>query len=129
MCQHDNKVFLFHSLSSRTPFWIRGTYDPRGPGGAIALQILHLGEFQTVTGSAHPCQPPSTRCKLLINMVLSRLIVPSRLPGTLFLRNLVERRSLLFRLVRRDFEQRFVGSAVGWIWSLVQPLVQLGIWV
>ncbi|MGO9894624.1 MAG: ABC transporter permease [Bryobacteraceae bacterium] len=52
-----------------------------------------------------------------------------RLPGTLFLRNLIERRSLLFQLVRRDFEQRFVGSAMGWIWSLVQPLVQLGIWV
>ena len=52
-----------------------------------------------------------------------------RLPGTLFLRNLVERRSLLFQLVRRDFQQRFVGSAVGWIWTLVQPLVQLAIWV
>jgi lipopolysaccharide transport system permease protein len=45
------------------------------------------------------------------------------------LRNLIERRSLLFQLVRRDFEQRFVGSAMGWIWSLVQPLVQLAIWV
>ena len=32
------------------------------------------------------------------------------LPGTHFLRNLVERRSLLFQLVRRDFQQRFVGS-------------------
>ena len=41
----------------------------------------------------------------------------------------MERRSLLFQLVRRDFEQRFVGSAMGWIWSLVQPLVQLAIWV
>ena len=44
-------------------------------------------------------------------------------PGTLFLRNLVERRSLLFQLVRRDFEQRFVGSAIGWIWGLIHPLV------
>jgi ABC-type polysaccharide/polyol phosphate export permease len=52
-----------------------------------------------------------------------------RLPGTLFLRNLVERRSLLFQLVRRDFEQRFVGSAIGWIWGLIQPLVQLACWV
>ncbi|MBK9170839.1 MAG: ABC transporter permease [Bryobacterales bacterium] len=48
-----------------------------------------------------------------------------RLPGTLFLRNLVERRSLLFQLVRRDFEQRFVGSAVGWVWGLIHPLVLL----
>jgi ABC-type polysaccharide/polyol phosphate export permease len=51
-----------------------------------------------------------------------------RLPGTLFLRNLVERRSLLFQLVRRDFEQRFVGSAMGWIWSLIHPLVLLVSW-
>jgi lipopolysaccharide transport system permease protein len=41
----------------------------------------------------------------------------------------VERRSLLFQLVRRDFEQRFVGSAVGWIWGIIQPLVQLLSWV
>src|SRR5437879_12380978 len=67
-------------------------------------------------------------CKLLINLVLSRLIVPRRIPGTLFLRNLVERRSLLFQLVRRDFEQRFVGSAIGWIWGLIHPLVLLISW-
>ena len=41
----------------------------------------------------------------------------------------MERRSLLFQLVRRDFEQRFVGSAVGWIWGLINPLVQLLSWV
>ena len=52
----------------------------------------------------------------------------TRVPGTLFLRNLVERRSLLFQLVRRDFEQRFVGSAIGWIWGLIHPLVQLLVW-
>lgn len=48
-----------------------------------------------------------------------------RFPGALFLRNLVERRSLLFQLVRRDFEQRFVGSAMGWVWGLINPLIQL----
>src|SRR4030042_4640860 len=52
-----------------------------------------------------------------------------RVPGTLFLRNLVERRSLLFQLVRRDFEQRFVGSAMGWVWGLIHPLVLLLSWV
>ena len=62
-------------------------------------------------------------------MVLLPFTVPGRLPGTLFLRNLVERRSLLFQLVRRDFEQRFVGSAVGLIWGLIQPLVLLLSWV
>jgi len=41
---------------------------------------------------------------------------------------LVERRSLLFQLVRRDFQQRFVGSAMGWIWSLIHPLVLLASW-
>src|SRR5690349_7692906 len=51
-----------------------------------------------------------------------------RIPGSLFLRNLVERRSLLFHMVRRDFEQRFIGSAMGWIWGLIHPLVLLLSW-
>src|ERR1700678_847335 len=55
--------------------------------------------------------------------------MPRRVPGTHFLRNLVARRSLLFQLVRRDFEQRFVGSAVGWVWGLIHPLVLLLSWV
>ena len=48
--------------------------------------------------------------------------------GQKFLRNLVERRTLLYQLVRRDFEQRFVGSAVGWLWGLIQPLVMVASW-
>src|SRR5262245_54395398 len=51
-----------------------------------------------------------------------------RIPGTLFLRNLVARRSLLFQLVRRDFEQRFVGTALGCIWVVSQSLVLLASW-
>jgi lipopolysaccharide transport system permease protein len=39
--------------------------------------------------------------------------VAHRIPGQFFLRNLVEKRGLLYQLVRRDFEQRFVGSAIG----------------
>ncbi len=35
---------------------------------------------------------------------------------------------MLFQLVRRDFEQRFVGSAIGWIWGLIHPLVLLASW-
>ena len=54
--------------------------------------------------------------------------LPKRLPGLLFLQNLVERRGLLFQLVRRDFEQRFVGSVAGWIWGLIHPLVLLICW-
>ncbi|HTP87162.1 MAG TPA: ABC transporter permease [Bryobacteraceae bacterium] len=47
------------------------------------------------------------------------------LPGRHFARILVERRALLFQLVRRDFQQRFVGSAGGWMWGFIQPLVML----
>src|SRR5579864_7905411 len=50
-------------------------------------------------------------------------------PGRHFAKNLVERRTLIYQLVRRDFEQRFVGSAVGWIWGLIHPLVLLASWV
>ena len=46
-------------------------------------------------------------------------------PGTLFLRNLIERRSLLVQLVRRDFQQRYIGSVAGWLWGLIHPVVLL----
>jgi lipopolysaccharide transport system permease protein len=51
--------------------------------------------------------------------------LPKRIPGTLFARNLVERRTLLLQLVKRDFHQRYVGSAAGWLWGLIHPLVLL----
>ena len=50
-------------------------------------------------------------------------------PGKHFLRNLIERRMLLYQLVRRDFEQRFVGSAAGWLWGLIHPVVLLVSWI
>ena len=62
-------------------------------------------------------------------LVLFNFIVPRRIPGAFFAQNLVERRSLLFQLVRRDFDQRFVGSAIGWIWGLIHPLVLLISWM
>jgi ABC-type polysaccharide/polyol phosphate export permease len=46
----------------------------------------------------------------------------------LFLSNLVQRRALLYQMVRRDFEQRYVGSAAGWLWGLIHPLVMLLVW-
>ncbi|MDX2266851.1 MAG: ABC transporter permease [Bryobacter sp.] len=52
----------------------------------------------------------------------------SNLPGLGFLRNLIVRRSLLYQMVRRDFERRFVGSVGGWLWGLIQPLVLLLSW-
>jgi lipopolysaccharide transport system permease protein len=54
--------------------------------------------------------------------------VRQRFPGIFFLRNLVERRGLLYQLVRRDFEQRFVGSVAGWLWGIIHPLVLLASW-
>src|SRR6202521_2100325 len=50
------------------------------------------------------------------------------IPGRHFVKNLIYRRTLLFQLVRRDFEQRFVGSAAGWLWGLIHPLVLLLSW-
>ena len=48
-----------------------------------------------------------------------------RIPGKHFLRNMVERRALVAQLVRRDFETRYKGSAAGWLWGVVHPLVML----
>ena len=54
--------------------------------------------------------------------------MPKGYPGRFFLINLFERRGLLFQLVRRDFEQRFIGSVAGWVWGLIHPLVLLLSW-
>ena len=51
------------------------------------------------------------------------------IPGRAFVQNLIYRRTLLFQLVRRDFEQRFIGSAAGWLWGLIHPVVMLLSWV
>ncbi len=51
-----------------------------------------------------------------------------RFPGSFFLQNLVERRALIYQLVRRDFQKRFVGSAAGWLWGVIHPLVLLLSW-
>ena len=50
------------------------------------------------------------------------------MPGRHFVLNLLKRRSLLFELVRRDFHQRFVGSAAGWLWGVIHPLLMLLSW-
>jgi ABC-type polysaccharide/polyol phosphate export permease len=49
-------------------------------------------------------------------------------PGKQFLRNLFSGRTLLIELVKRDFSKRFVGSAAGWLWGLIHPLVMLLSW-
>src|SRR5450631_4124542 len=51
------------------------------------------------------------------------------IPGRHFVRNFVTKRHLLMQLVRRDFQQRFIGSAAGWLWGFIQPLVLLLSWV
>jgi lipopolysaccharide transport system permease protein len=54
--------------------------------------------------------------------------VTATLPGSHFARNLIERRTLLIEMVKRDFKQRFAGSAAGWLWGVVHPLVLLASW-
>jgi len=49
--------------------------------------------------------------------------VAARIPGSYFARNLIQGKSLLFQLVKRDLQQRYVGSAAGWVWSVIHPLV------
>ena len=48
--------------------------------------------------------------------------------GAGFLRNLFQRRTLLYQLVRRDYEQRFVGSSAGWLWGMIHPMVMIASW-
>src|SRR6476661_1457858 len=47
------------------------------------------------------------------------------IPGKHFLKNLFSGRTLLIQLVKRDFAKRFVGSAGGWLWGVIHPLVML----
>jgi ABC-type polysaccharide/polyol phosphate export permease len=55
--------------------------------------------------------------------------LPRRVPGSHFARNLITQRTLIFQLVKRDFQQRYVGSAAGWVWGLIHPLVLLGSYI
>jgi lipopolysaccharide transport system permease protein len=43
--------------------------------------------------------------------------------GYYFLQNLIHNRHLLWQLVQRDFQQRYIGSAGGWIWAVVHPMI------
>src|SRR5687767_13740153 len=52
----------------------------------------------------------------------------AEVPGKHFIGNLIASRTLLYQMVRRDFRQRFVGSAAGWLWGLIHPLVLLASW-
>jgi len=36
---------------------------------------------------------------------------------------------LITQLVKRDFQQRYIGSAAGWLWGLIHPLVLLASYV
>jgi lipopolysaccharide transport system permease protein len=47
----------------------------------------------------------------------------------MFLRVLVERRPLIYQMARRDFSTRYVGSAAGWLWTIIHPLVLMVSWV
>jgi lipopolysaccharide transport system permease protein len=44
-------------------------------------------------------------------------------------RNLLNRRALISNLVARDFQQRYVGSSMGWLWAVVHPAVLLASYI
>ena len=44
-------------------------------------------------------------------------------------RNLLNRRALISNLVARDFQQRYVGSSMGWLWAAVHPAVLLASYI
>jgi ABC-type polysaccharide/polyol phosphate export permease len=50
-----------------------------------------------------------------------------RLLGQSLLGSLVTRRSLLWAFAQRDFRTRYRTSAIGWTWSLIQPLASLAV--
>ncbi len=45
------------------------------------------------------------------------------------LKTIVERRSLLWNLTTRELKQRYKGSALGFLWSVLTPLFMAGIYV
>src|ERR1039457_7595188 len=45
MSQHNYKIFLFHSLSCRTPFWIRGKGTL--PGGPVGLFLTKTSSWRS----------------------------------------------------------------------------------
>lgn len=63
-----------------------------------------------------------------VNGRIRDTICSLRIPGQFFIQNLVNQRTLLYQMVRRDFQNRFVGSVAGWVWGLLHPLVQLLCW-
>ncbi len=46
-----------------------------------------------------------------------------------FLRNIVERRELLWNLTARELKQRYKGSALGFLWTVLTPLFMAAIYV
>ena len=60
----------------------------------------------------------------VFGQILSRLWTPSASVFSL-VRAVVKNRSLFVQMTRRNVEQRYRGSALGLIWSFVQPLMML----
>jgi len=56
------------------------------------------------------------------------MAIAANIPGRHFLRHFGQGRSLVYQLVRRDFEQRYVGSIIGWLWGVIHPVVLLAVY-
>src|SRR5262249_23667078 len=124
MGQHHYEILLIHShLRAGSPIG-------RAPVSVVRWVLFFLQNWRSgYFNNTDEKMSTFTRTLQTIDITdKTKDNVAKRIPGTLFLRNLIGMRSLLFRLVRRDFEQRFVGSAMGWIWGVIHPLVLLASW-
>lgn len=45
------------------------------------------------------------------------------------MRTLWQHRTLVWEFVKRDFQQRYAGSAGGWLWTLIHPIVLMLSWI
>src|ERR1039457_5105817 len=84
MCQNDYKILLFHSLSGRTPFWIRGRRTI--PGGPVGLFLAKTSPWRISNGNRSD-RPVSTPIDSLQVIDISGIVAFESVwttPGNLF---------------------------------------------
>src|ERR1035441_1313387 len=84
MCQNDYKILLFHSLSGRTPFWIRGRRTI--PGGPVGLFLAKTSPWR-ISNCNRSDRPVSTPIDSLQVVDISGIVAFDSVwttPGNLF---------------------------------------------